>query len=94
MVKSRLRGLERKLIFELAEQGVEHEVEQFLLKWDIAQCFGQPLPESLELIHRLLDEGFYLRGRTRAFSYLSDCRHEGTMPEKKQLLHILLPWTS
>ena len=77
---------------ERAETGIEHEVDNLLLKWDVAQCFGKPIPDPFEFIWRLRDKGFHLPTYPAVINYLSGCKHEGEMPEKRRLHQILLPW--
>lgn len=92
MIGARLRSLEGRLVFERAEEEVECQVEQLLLEWDVAQSLGTPLPEPFEFVKRLIDAGFYLRTNIKAVNYLSGCKAEGKLPERRRLLQILLPW--
>ena len=93
MVRTRLRNLERKLVMERAETCIEHEVDNLMLRWDVAQCFGKPIPDSFEFVWRLRDEGFHLPSYSSVINYLSECKHEGKQPDKRRLLQILLPWS-
>ena len=90
IIRSKLRGLEKKLVLERAELCVQEEVQKFLLEWELALCSGEHLPEPIQLIRTLLVKGFYLPGQTRAFGYLKDCESERKMPAEPQLLKILL----
>ena len=51
MVGARLRRLERQLVLERAEQEVASQVDRLLLEWDVAQCFGRPLPQPFEFVN-------------------------------------------
>ena len=92
MVGARLRRLERQLVLERAEQEVASQVDRLLLEWDVAQCFGRPLPQPFEFVNGIMDAGFYLPTKMRAVHYPSGCRMEGKLPERLRLLQILLPW--
>ena len=46
VVRSNLRTLERKLVFERAEQRVSFLVEQLVQKWDWAAYQGKATPDQ------------------------------------------------
>lgn len=68
------------------------QVYRLLLEWDVAQCFGKPLPQPFEFVNRIMDAGFFLPTKMKAVHYLSECKAEGKLPERERLLQILLPW--
>ena len=92
MAGARLRSLERRLVLERAEEEVECQVDQLLLEWDVALYLERPLPQPFEFINRIMDAGFYLPTRIKAVHYISECKQEGKVPERRELLQILLPW--
>ena len=93
MIRTQLRRIERQLVLERAEREVDSLVEQLRLEWDVALCFGKPLPDPFAFSKRLMDAGFYLPNYIKAIHYLSECKQEGKIPERRRLLEILLPWS-
>ena len=57
MVRATLRNLERQLVVERAEQRVLHCVDELVEQWERRSEFGQPLPDSLDFIGEIIDEG-------------------------------------
>jgi len=66
------RSLERKLVLERAEVQVEALVSRLVQKWRWYAYEGWPFPDSMELIDKLLDAGFYLRANLQAVSNLEE----------------------
>ena len=92
MVRATLRNLERQLVVERAEQRVLHCVDEFLELWELSDELGQPLPESLDFIGGIIDEGFLLPTFPKVINYIDDCRADGSLLDPKVLFRKLLPW--
>ena len=93
MVRSRLRSLERQLVFERAEEVVTSEVDHLLLEWEMAQSHSRRLPDPFEFVSRIIDAGFYLPTNAKVVNYLLKCDREGKVPDRRILLQLLLPWS-
>ena len=74
VVKARLRSLERRLALERAELEVGSQVDRVCLEWDVALCFGSPIPDSFEFVNRIMDAGFYLPTNVQAVHFLHECK--------------------
>ena len=88
---NRLRSLERRLVRERAEIGVAEVVNRLLRSWDEALDQGSSPPEPLAFFKALADAGFYLPTRHRALQYLDQCLQAASLPDRDQLLRMLLP---
>ena len=94
MVRSRLRTLERKLLFEWVESRVTFRAEQLAKQWGSATYWKIPTPTAEEFIDGLFDEGVFLPTFPRAMRYLHECEKDGSIPKERRLVRILLPWVS
>ena len=86
-----VRALERRLVRERAEIGVAEVVNRLLRSWDEALDQGSSPPEPLALFKALAGAGFYLSARHRALQYLDQCLQAAALPDRDQLLRMLLP---
>ena len=92
VVNAQLRSLERKLVMERAEVAVKQQVHNLMLAWEVALCFGKPLPDPFDFIWGIRDDGFNLRTYSATIEHLSECKRESRQPDEKRLLQMLLPW--
>ena len=75
---------------ERAELAVVRCVDGFLLAWHLAVDRASPPPPSLDFARGLVDDGFHLLTTPGAINYLDECRSTKSLPDRKQLLTILL----
>ena len=87
-----LRALERKLVFERAELGVGLTVYHLLTRWDLALHQQASTPDAIDFAADLLHEGFYLPTVPKAIKYLEECGRNGSLPDRRRLTQVLLPW--
>ncbi len=91
---AQLRRLERMLVTERFEIGIDKAVTRLIERWCLAVDQKVPPPDSLEFTKDLIVQGFYLPTATRAIQYLDGCRGGGELPEHERVVKTLLPWTS
>ena len=92
-LRSSVRALSRKLIFELTLVRLRRLVEEIRLQWYVSLTDGQPLPESQPVIKKLGAAGFWLPTFAAAHGYLDKCRRSNAELDGDQLLRILIPWS-
>ena len=93
MARSRLRGLERKLVFQRAEDLVAELVQQLAEDWEWATHHEEPRPDPLDFVKHLIDDGVYLPTFPRVINYLEERRRSGDAPDSRRLCQMLLPWS-
>ena len=86
-----LRYLERRLVLERTEIGVQEAVDRLLGRWDQALSEGSAPPDPLDFASTLVKAGFHLHTTHRALSYLDECQAEASLPDRDRLLRVLLP---
>ena len=91
IVRATLRALERNLVVDRAEQRVCFRVEELVKKWRWAIELGKPIPDPMEFIGEILDEGIYLPTFNKTIGYMNDCQSGSKVPEGKKLFQQLLP---
>ena len=92
MVRWRLRGLERKLVFQRAEDLVARRVQQLIEDWERATHREEPCPDPRDFVNHLIDDGVYLPTFPRVINYLELCRGSADTPDPRRLRRMLLPW--
>jgi len=82
------------LVVERAEGRICFQVEELINQWRRTSPLGKPVPDSLEFMKRIIDEGFYLPTFSKVINYLDECKAKSTAPDGKSLFKKLLPWSS
>ena len=93
-LRSQLNALKRKLARPLAQLRIERLAEEECMNWVRAEGEGEPLPEPHFFIWKVARAGFRLPTFTALSVFLNGCRKRGRVPEPKEIVHRLLPWTS
>lgn len=82
-----LRSLERRFVVERAYRLLSEEVERFLLQWEEGRTRSHVDLRSA-IIYRGVDPpGLHDRSLS---DYLDQCAEEGTVPERQELLEMIL----
>ena len=90
-VKSRVRALERRMVFYRAQERVEFIAEGFVKQWGRGLNWDLEPPRTEEFAMRLRREGFTPPGINAALRYLNECRDAGDVPEYRTLVSKALP---
>ncbi len=93
MAQSKLRSLERKLVFQRAETLVMSLTYDFVVEWERVDQ-PDPLAMAQDLYKRLEADGIQLPGFIRLHNYLAKCIRNGNAPERRSLVGVLLPWVT
>ena len=87
-----LRNLERRLVFERARLALVAGVDDLVSRWECAAHAGHPPIDPTILVHDLMVSTFYVPTTHRALLYLEKCHRKKSLPDRNELIHILLPW--
>ena len=90
-VRQRLRTLERNLVAERTELGVQLAVSRLVRCWDQGLPRSRQAPDAVNLLDDLADTGFYIPTTVTAIKYLEQCRQRNSLPDPTRLLQMLLP---
>ena len=88
----RVRALRRKMVLAHAEIVLRGLAADFCQEWSIAQAGNRPLPDIFAFIRQISAAGFRLPTTAYAHRYLERCQYNGTEPQPRMLLKLLLPW--
>ena len=87
-----VRPLEKKLVMERTELAVVPLVHDLLSRWEDALGHHRPTPDVLDFVAGLMRSGFCLTTGSKAVAYLDECRCNSSLPDKRRLLQVLMPW--
>ena len=89
-MRSRLRALERTLVYERAIVVVEPLADTFIDAWIDATDGFAPYPDELELIHAIVKRGIPILTMTPLTCYLEQCRVDGRIPNVNRVTETIV----
>ena len=92
-LQARVRALQRILAKELAVVRLRRLSEEFCIESSVARADRQPPSHPHVFIQRVASAGFRLPSFMAVHKYLERCRFEDVLPDSKDLLHSLIPWS-
>ncbi len=92
-IRREIRALQRKYHRELAIYRMRRVTEQVHHDYARAVADRQEPPKPLEVIRRIADRGFRLTTWMNLLKYLERVREAGEIPDPRNMLSNLLPWT-
>ena len=87
-----LRSMERKLVRERTELGVQAVAHDLADRWQLALERHTAPPAPIDFPRMLTKAGIYVLTTPRAIVYLEECERAGSVPDPRRLLQKLLPW--
>ena len=92
-LQARVRALQRILAPELAVVRLRRLSEEFCIESSVVQANGEPPAQPQAFIRRVASAGFRLLSFMAVHKYLERCLDRNDLPDPKDLLHSLIPWS-
>ena len=92
-LQARVRALQRILAPELAVVRLRRLSEEFCIESTVVRASGEPPAQPQAFIQRVASAGFRLPSFMAVHKYLERCRDRNDVPDRKDLLRALIPWS-
>ncbi len=92
-LRSRVNALRRKMALEYAIVRLWTLADEYCLEWAVAVGWRNDPPDNFVFARRVVSAGHLFPDGGAMHRYLDKCRDRGEIPDTRQLLLTLLPWS-